>query len=99
MRLELHEIGAIKRGAERHFGSNCAGACSVRGPTIDGCGGDIDLHVQVDDDSRSTMVCRVRFLADLEEVLGERRVDLIVEGPGRKNGYIDWVAVETGVLL
>jgi hypothetical protein len=31
--------------------------------------------------------------------LGERKVDLVVEGPARKNGYIDRVAQESGVLL
>jgi hypothetical protein len=62
-------------------------------------GGDVDLHVQVDDDAFSTMACRVRYLSDLEVALGERKVDLVVEDPTRKNGYIDPIAQESGVLL
>jgi predicted nucleotidyltransferase len=92
MRLKEHEIASIKRCAERHFGPNCA--VRLFGSRADDGrrGGDIDLHVQVDDDAASTMACRVRYLSDLEAALGERKVDLVVEGPTRKNGYIDRVA-------
>lgn len=88
MRLKEHEIASIKRCAERHFGPNCA--VRLFGSRADDArrGGDIDLHVQVDDDAFSTMACRVRYLSDLEAALGERKVDLVVEGPARKNGYI-----------
>jgi hypothetical protein len=41
----------------------------------------------------------IRYLSDLEAALGERKVDAVVEGPTRKNGYIDRVARESGVLL
>lgn len=99
MRLEEHEIASIKRCAERHFGPNCA--VRLFGSRADDArrGGDIDLHVQVDDDAVATMACRVRYLSDLEAALGERKIDLVVEGPARKNGYIDSVARESGVLL
>jgi hypothetical protein len=99
MRLKEHEIASIKRCAERHFGPNSA--VRLFGSRADDGrrGGDIDLHVQVDDDAVSTMACRVRYLSDLEATLGERKVDLVVEGPTRKNGYIDRVARESGVFL
>jgi predicted nucleotidyltransferase len=99
MRLKEHEIASIKLCAERHFGSNCA--VRLFGSRADDTrsGGDIDLHVQVDDDAVATMACRIRYLSDLEAALGERKVDLVVEGPARKNGYIDRVARESGVLL
>jgi len=93
MRLKEHEIASIKRCAERHFGPNCA--VRLFGSRADDGrrGGDIDLHVQLDDDAVSTMACRVRCLSDLEAALGDRKVDMVVEGPARKNGYIDRVAV------
>lgn len=99
MRLTEHEAFSIRSCAERHFGPNCA--VRLFGSRADDAllGGDIDLHVQVDDDALCTVACRVRYLSELEVILGERKVDLIVEGPARKNGYIDRVARESGVLL
>src|ERR1700738_276559 len=83
MRLKEHEIASIKRCAERHFGPNCA--VRLFGSRADDArrGGDVDLHVQVDDDALSTMACRIRYLSDLEAALGGRKVDLVVEGPAR----------------
>jgi hypothetical protein len=57
--MRLNEYASIKRCAQRHFGPNCA--VRLFGSRADDarCGGDIDLHVQVDDDAVSTMACRI----------------------------------------
>ena len=73
-------------------------ACSARGPMTAGAAVTLICMCR-STTTLSTMACRVRYLSDLEASLGERKVDLVVEGPTRKNGYIDRVARESGVLL
>ena len=99
MRLTRQEIGSIKECAGKHFGSNCV--VTLFGSRVDDAkrGGDIDLHVRVDEDGLADLRHRIRYLADLEGRLGERKVDLVIEGPRRKNGYIDQAVRETGIVL
>ncbi|OYU90857.1 MAG: hypothetical protein CFE29_08540 [Bradyrhizobiaceae bacterium PARB1] len=99
MRLTNEDIGSIKACAEKHFGANCV--VRLFGSRVDDTrrGGDIDLHIEVEDDALATLSRKIDCLCDLEREIGERRVDLLLEGPSRKNGYIDAVARETGVQL
>jgi predicted nucleotidyltransferase len=99
MRIASADHDSIKGAAQKHFGADCV--VRLFGSRADDArrGGDIDIHVVVADDALATLLQKIEFLAQLEKLIGDRKVDLIVEGPGRKNGYIDRVARETGVLL
>lgn len=99
MRLTSHELDSIKSCARRHFGEDCT--VTLFGSRADDAkmGGDIDLHILVHDDRLAKLSSRVSYLVDLEALIGERKVDLLAEGPAVKNGYIDDVARSEGVIL
>jgi predicted nucleotidyltransferase len=99
MRIAKADHDSIKGTAEKHFGANCV--VRLFGSRVDDArrGGDIDIHVVVTDDTLATLLQKIEFLVQLEKLIGDRKVDVVVEGPSRKNGYIDRVARETGVLL
>jgi hypothetical protein len=89
----------IKSAAVRHFGADCV--VRLFGSRADDTrrGGDIDLHVVVADDTLATLNQKIEFLLQLEKSIGDLEVDVVLEGPSTKNGYIDQVARETGVFL
>jgi predicted nucleotidyltransferase len=99
MRLQATEMISIKACAERHFGPYCV--VRIFGSRVDDArrGGDIDIHVTAPDDEAAGLARRIAYIAELETLIGEREVDVVVEGPSRKNGYIDQVARDTGVAL
>lgn len=62
-------------------------------------GGDIDLLIVPDTlDARERLLKMIRFHAQLERHLGDRRLDVIVEVPGDDRAIVR-VAHETGVRL
>lgn len=99
MRLTPDEIAAIKACAARHFG---AGA-TVRlfGSRVHDHlrGGDIDLHVIAEAAEQVDRHHEGRFRRDLEDRIGDRRVDLLLLAPGEPFQPIDHIAVNEGVVL
>lgn len=99
MRLTPDEIAAIKDCAARHFG---AGA-TVRlfGSRVHDHlrGGDIDLHVVADTAEQASWKAESGFRYDLEDRIGERRVDVLLLAPGEPFRPIDHIAVNEGVVL
>ncbi|WP_375461528.1 nucleotidyltransferase domain-containing protein [uncultured Enterovirga sp.] len=99
MRLTPDEITAIKACVARHFG---AGA-TVRlfGSRVHDHlrGGDIDLQVIAESPERAHWHHESDFRRDLEDMIGERRVDILLLAPGEPFRPIDHIAFNEGVVL
>jgi len=99
MRLTTTERRAIKRSAATVFGD----AATVRlfGSRVDDTahGGDIDLHIELSKPADGSIRAEARFRALLEDVIGERKVDIVFAGRGRPGKPIDRIARRTGIVL
>lgn len=99
MRLTQPQIDAIRQTAAETFG---AAACVwLFGSRVDDTkrGGDIDLLIRPDPSACDQVLMRkVRFLGKLERILGERKIDVIIESPADARPIVR-IAHETGVQL
>lgn len=96
MRLTERERDAILACARRHFGAGSR--VLLFGSRVDDArrGGDIDLHVVAETPAQATLTSELRFRADLADLIGEERVDVLVREPGYAPRPIDLIALRTG---
>lgn len=102
MRLSPEEVAAIKRLVAEAYGPDAV--VRLFGSRADDRrrGGDVDLHVVVPADQPDPvgrLRTELRLGARLEEVLDERKVDLIVRRADEPDTAIDRIAKTTGVVL
>jgi uncharacterized protein len=99
MRLTPNQIAAIRASANEVFGPSVD--VWLFGSRVDDHkrGGDIDLLIRAADmQAHSLLVSKLRFLGLLEQRLGERKVDVVIEMEGDTRPIVR-VAHETGVRL
>lgn len=99
MRLTPNQITAIRTSASEVFGQDVE--VWLFGSRVDDSrrGGDIDLLIRpAECDTASLLLSKVRFLGALEQRLGERKVDVVIETTGDTRPIVR-VAHETGVRL
>ncbi len=98
MRLEPHELAAIKAAAIHAFGTDAT--IRLFGSRADDKrkGGDIDLHVEVDPEL-DTLDARTRFESNLFARIEEQRVDVIVKRRDAPARGIDLIAYRDGIEL
>ena len=79
MRLNETEIEVIHQVASKHFGQGTR--VFLFGSRVDDLkkGGDIDLLVNNDDESRLTLEGKVRFLAELKRIIGDQKIDVVFD--------------------
>ena len=90
---------AIKDCARRHFGEQAVVRLFGSRVRDDLRGGDIDLHVSTETQDQAEGNAEIQFKRDLECRIGERRVDVLVNGPGGPRQPIEHIAILTGVIL
>ncbi len=79
MRLSKFEIDTINKLAGKHFGNGTI-VFLFGSRTDDGKkGGDIDLLIKNDDTQLLTLISKIRFLADLKAIIGNRKIDVIFD--------------------
>jgi predicted nucleotidyltransferase len=98
VRLDANEVEAIRRAAQRAFGRGAV--VRLFGSRVDDTrrGGDIDLHVEVDDDVDEG-TARARFEDALFAQIEEQRVDVVLRHRGTSPAAIDLVAWRDGIVL
>jgi len=98
MRLERHEIEAIRAAGREVFGPTVA--IRVFGSRVrdDAKGGDLDLHLEVEP-GQATLDLENAFLRRIEGPLDELKTDVVLYERGTPPRLIDQVAREDGVLL
>ncbi len=99
MRLTDEEIAAIKRLAPLHFGAGTV--VRLVGSRVDDAarGGDIDLFVVAGDPARAGFRTECRFIVDLEEAIGEQRIDVRSVPEPSAMRALDRLALRKSALL
>ena len=95
MRLKKSEIEAIKEVANLIFKEP---EIYLFGSRVDDNlkGGDIDLYIKLS--YKPNLTDDVKFLAKLKRIIGERKIDLVIDYPERKKELIDEV-VKKGIRI
>lgn len=105
MRLSTHQIQAIRQAATAAFGQGTS--VWLFGSRVDDTkkGGDIDLLVRPQPptaadtvESGRTFTQKIKMLTLLERLLGERKIDVVVELPQDPRPIVQ-VAHNTGIKL
>ena len=99
MRLSSYQIQAISDAAKSTYGQDSA--VWLFGSRVDDTkkGGDIDLLVRPDPSQlEQPFLKKIRMLTMLERLLGERKIDLVIEQPGDIRPIVS-VAHATGIQI
>lgn len=97
VRLSEEEIKIIKEAAKEIFGENAKVYIFGSRTDLNKKGGDIDIFIETD--KNVSLEEELKFLAKLEIKGIERKVDLVVKTPYKKEKTIYKTAKETGVLI
>ncbi len=97
MRLNPDQTEIIRHAARDAFGPGAE--VFLFGSRVDDNkrGGDVDLLVHPDK-ADHLLARKIRFLGLLEQQMGDRKIDVVIEAPGDIRPIVQ-VARETGVLL
>jgi uncharacterized protein len=98
MRLKQRDIEAIKAAAREAFGDGTVVRLFGSRVRDDLRGGDIDLHLEVDEGQQDIRHA-AKFRWRLFEMIEDQKVDLVFRVRGRALRAIDQVAYEEGVVL
>jgi predicted nucleotidyltransferase len=97
MRLTVEEIDSIRKATETCFGK--ASKVFLFGSRVydHKRGGDIDLYIQPEQQD-GLFNRKIQMLTMLFEMIGEQKVDIVVQYSGQKR-LIDELALKQGILL
>ena len=99
MRLDDHELDAIRRCAAVHFGPGATVRLFGSRARDHLRGGDIDLHVIAETAAQASSEAEYRFRSDLEDRIGEQKVDVLLIAPDEALRPIDRIAIRDGIVL
>jgi len=96
LRLKDKEIEAIKKVANLIFKNP---KIYLFGSRVNDNlkGGDIDLYIRID--YKPNLTDDIKFLVKLKRIIGERKIDLIIDYPDRKKELIDEIIKKEGILI
>lgn len=98
MRLEPHEVAAIKSASLEAFGPQAIVRLFGSRLQDDVRGGDIDLHLEVEEGQQDVRHA-AQFRWRVYEQLDERKMDLVFRVRGKPLRPVDRVAYAEGVVL
>lgn len=99
VRLTNSEIEAVKSLAAKWFGKKAIVRLFGSRARDGALGGDIDLHILAEADELVDLQRELAFSVELQEIIGEQKLDVVVRAPNEPRMPIDRVAMENGVLL
>ena len=97
MRLTPEQRQAVRRAAALTLGETVVVRLFGSRLNDSGCGGDVDLFVELDGDPAQVLDRELRFYAALQRELGEQRVDIVVRRKGAPLRALDREALRHGV--
>lgn len=96
MRLKINEIEAIKKVAKTIFKNPEIYLFGSR-VNDDLKGGDIDLYIKIN--YKPDLTDDIKFLVKLKKIIGDRKIDLIIDYPKRKKELIDEIVKKEGIRI
>lgn len=101
MRLTQEQIRTIKETAGKYFGEQATVLLFGSRTKDHRRGGDIDLYIETDlKDAKTVVNAEIRFLAELKRHIGDRKIDVLVDYPARRQRPpIFTIARQTGIRL
>ena len=97
VRLTEDEIKAIKESAIKNFGKNVKVWIFGSRTDLTKKGGDIDIYIETEDLS-DRVDKKIKFLVDLQNKIGEQKIDVIIEKTGCNKFYCK-EAKQTGIQI
>ncbi|HAQ19825.1 MAG TPA: DNA polymerase subunit beta [Prolixibacteraceae bacterium] len=99
MRLSEFEIESIKSLAKQHFGRNAQVFLFGSRTMNQQRGGDIDLLVRNPEGEQLTIRTKINFISDLILLIGEQKIDVVLENPfARNSGFLKTI-YQTAIQL
>jgi predicted nucleotidyltransferase len=99
MRLSKFEIESIKSMASRHFGADAQVFLFGSRTSNQKRGGDIDLLIRNPDGEHLSSRKKIDFLTDLILLIGEQRIDVVLENKYAKKTLFLKSIFQTGIQL
>lgn len=90
MRLTQIQTDIINQLARKHFGQGVTVYLFGSRVHDDKKGGDIDLFINHADEAVLTLEAKIRFLAELKALIGDRKIDIVFDNENtrqKKNFY------------
>ncbi|OOG20582.1 hypothetical protein B1C78_17250 [Thioalkalivibrio denitrificans] len=98
MRLNDQQRQIAQQAVLTHFGPNARVWLFGSRAHDDRRGGDIDLYVETDP-REDLLRAEARTILEIQQALGDQRIDLVTHVRGRPRKAIDRIARETGIEL
>lgn len=99
MRLNEFEIDSIKTLASRHFGKGVHVYLFGSRTQDELLGGDIDLFISSNNDKLLEVRTKVNFIADLVLLIGDQKIDVVLDTPAKRNSVFFKTIYQTGIQL
>jgi uncharacterized protein len=99
MRLSEFEIESIKSMATRHFGTNVQVFLFGSRTSNQQRGGDIDLFISNPNGEHLKTRTKISFITDLILLIGEQKIDVVLDNPGMINSVFLKTIYQTGIQL
>lgn len=99
MRLSEFEIESIKSVAGRHFGANVQVFLFGSRTNNKKLGGDIDLFIRNPDNENFKIRTKINFIAELIQLIGEQKIDVVLDNPDLNNSKFFRTISQTGIQL
>ena len=99
MRLSEYEIESIKSVAMRHFGSEVQVFLFGSRTKNNEHGGDIDLFIRNPKNGHLKIRNKIKFITDLIQLIGEQKIDVVLDNPDLKNSLFLGTINRMGIQL
>ncbi|GJQ51011.1 MAG: hypothetical protein HKUEN01_33970 [Candidatus Kuenenia stuttgartiensis] len=98
MRITSSEQKIIRSSVKKHFGRNADVYIFGSRADNDKKGGDIDLYITTDMPTSEIIRGKISLLIDLENVLGEQKIDVVINNHTKQKPIYE-IAEKEGVKL
>ena len=99
MRLSEFEIESIKSLAGRHFGTGVQVFLFGSRTNNQKRGGDIDLFIRNPNIEHLKIRTKIDFIIELIQLIGEQKIDVVLDNPELKNSMLFRIINQTGIQL
>ena len=99
MRLSEFEIESIKSLASQHFGHDVRVYLFGSRTHNQQKGGDIDLFISNPNESKLNSRSKINFITDLILQIGEQKIDVVLDNPGKRDSAFFKIIYQTGIQL